>query len=216
MPGDFDLVKERVDIVQLVGERVHLRKAGRSYSGLCPFHAEKTPSFSINGQEGLFHCFGCQKSGDVITFVREMDHLDFVDAVERCLARITEAAIKVGAEGIRRAAPDQPFEQIRGLGNILRHAYDVVDPENLTMWRTPAFLAASMKVHWVSTICWSAEEISNTRSTPESASASVSGRSMSPSTSSTMGNVSKACALARLLTSALTGEYVRATRSQMH
>jgi len=48
-----------------------------------------------------------------------------VDAVERCLARITEAAIKVGAEGIRRATPDQPFEQIRGLGNILRHAYDV-------------------------------------------------------------------------------------------
>ena len=57
-----------------------------------------------------------------------------VDAVERCLARITEAAIKVGAEGMRRAVPDQPFEQIRGLGNILRHAYDVVDPE--IVWRT--------------------------------------------------------------------------------
>jgi DNA primase len=50
VPGDFDLVKERVDIVQLVGERVQLRKAGRSYSGLCPFHAEKTPSFSINAE----------------------------------------------------------------------------------------------------------------------------------------------------------------------
>ena len=57
-----------------------------------------------------------------------------VDAVERCLARITEAAIKVGAEGMKSAAPDQPFEQIRGLGNILRHAYDVVDPE--IVWRT--------------------------------------------------------------------------------
>jgi uncharacterized protein with HEPN domain len=57
-----------------------------------------------------------------------------VDAVERCLARITEAAIKVGAEAMRRAAPDQPFEQIRGLGNILRHAYDVVDRE--IVWRT--------------------------------------------------------------------------------
>ncbi len=57
-----------------------------------------------------------------------------VDAVERCLTRITEAAIKVGAEGMALAAPDQPFEQIRGLGNILRHAYDVVDPE--IVWRT--------------------------------------------------------------------------------
>ncbi|HEX6062326.1 MAG TPA: CHC2 zinc finger domain-containing protein, partial [Candidatus Limnocylindria bacterium] len=64
MPGDFDLVKERVDIVQLVGERVHLRKAGRSYSGLCPFHAEKTPSFSVDPERRTFHCFGCGERGD--------------------------------------------------------------------------------------------------------------------------------------------------------
>ncbi|HEX9268852.1 MAG TPA: CHC2 zinc finger domain-containing protein, partial [Candidatus Limnocylindria bacterium] len=48
MPGDFDLVRERIDIVQLVGERVALRKAGRAYKGLCPFHAEKTPSFTVD------------------------------------------------------------------------------------------------------------------------------------------------------------------------
>lgn len=57
-----------------------------------------------------------------------------VDAVERCLARITEAAIKIGPEGLKHAAPEQPFDQIRGLGNILRHAYDIVDPD--IVWRT--------------------------------------------------------------------------------
>ena len=55
--------------------------------GLCPFHAEKTPSFSVNAEEGLYYCFGCQAKGDVITFVREVEHLDFVEAVERLAGR---------------------------------------------------------------------------------------------------------------------------------
>ncbi len=59
---------------------------GRRFAGLCPFHTEKSPSFSINPEQGVYYCFGCQKSGDAITFVREVEHLDFVDAVER-LAR---------------------------------------------------------------------------------------------------------------------------------
>ncbi len=54
---------------------------GRRWSGLCPFHTEKTPSFSVNAEEGFYYCFGCQASGDAITFVRAMEHLDFVDAV---------------------------------------------------------------------------------------------------------------------------------------
>jgi DNA primase len=58
-----------------------LKKVGRRWSGLCPFHAEKTPSFSVNAEEGFYYCFGCHASGDAITFVRAVDHLDFVDAV---------------------------------------------------------------------------------------------------------------------------------------
>ena len=58
-----------------------MKKVGRRWSGLCPFHAEKTPSFSVNAEEGFYYCFGCQASGDAITFVRAIDHLDFVDAV---------------------------------------------------------------------------------------------------------------------------------------
>jgi DNA primase len=67
--------------VALISEQVALKKSGRRWSGLCPFHAEKTPSFSVNAEEGRYYCFGCRASGDQITFVREMQHLDFVDAV---------------------------------------------------------------------------------------------------------------------------------------
>ena len=82
MPGDFDLVKERVDIVQLVGERVQLRKAGRSYSGLCPFHAEKTPSFSVDPERRTFHCFGCGERGDVFDWLIKTDGIDKAEALK--------------------------------------------------------------------------------------------------------------------------------------
>ena len=74
-------VRSATDIVALIGEYVALKKSGRRWSGLCPFHGEKTPSFSVNAEEGIYYCFGCHVSGDQITFVREMQHLDFAEAV---------------------------------------------------------------------------------------------------------------------------------------
>jgi DNA primase len=74
-------VRAATDIVALISEHTLLKKVGRRWSGLCPFHTEKTPSFSLNAEDGMYYCFGCQQSGDAITFVRAMDHLDFVDAV---------------------------------------------------------------------------------------------------------------------------------------
>jgi len=82
VPGDFDLVKERVDIVQLVGERVPLRKAGRAYSGLCPFHAEKTPSFSVDPDRRTFHCWGCGEKGDVFDWLIKVDGIDKGEALK--------------------------------------------------------------------------------------------------------------------------------------
>ena len=79
---DLQRVKVESDLVGIVSQYVALRKVGHRFSGLCPFHNEKTPSFSVNAEEGFFYCFGCQKSGDAITFVREIEHLDFVGAVE--------------------------------------------------------------------------------------------------------------------------------------
>jgi DNA primase len=81
---DEDIAKVRAaaDIVQIVTGYTTLKRVGRRWQGLCPFHTEKSPSFSVNGEDGLYYCFGCQKSGDVITFVREKEQLDFVGAVE--------------------------------------------------------------------------------------------------------------------------------------
>jgi len=79
--GEIAQVRAATDIVALISEFVALKKAGRRWSGLCPFHGEKTPSFSVNAEEGRYYCFGCRASGDQITFVREMHHLDFIDAL---------------------------------------------------------------------------------------------------------------------------------------
>ena len=67
-------------ITEVVGQRVHLRKTGREYTGRCPFHADKTPSFSVSEEKGLFHCFGCGKSGDVFDFIMGLDGLTFPEA----------------------------------------------------------------------------------------------------------------------------------------
>ena len=75
-------VVSAADMVEVVSGRTALRKAGARYSGRCPFHEERTPSFSVNPVEKLYHCFGCGKGGDVITFVRETENLDFAGAVE--------------------------------------------------------------------------------------------------------------------------------------
>jgi len=84
---DVARVRASTDIVGLISQYTQLKRVGQRWTGLCPFHAEKTPSFSVNDSEGLYHCFGCKASGDAITFVREIEHLDFVGAVELLAAR---------------------------------------------------------------------------------------------------------------------------------
>ncbi|MGH9060182.1 MAG: CHC2 zinc finger domain-containing protein, partial [Acidimicrobiales bacterium] len=84
---DVAAVRAATDLVALAGEHVALRRQGRRFVGRCPFHSERTPSFSINAEEGLYYCFGCQASGDAITFLRTVDGLEFVEAVERLADR---------------------------------------------------------------------------------------------------------------------------------
>ena len=104
---DIARVRAASDLVAIAGEHLGLRRVGRRWVGLCPFHPEKTPSFSVNQEEGLYYCFGCGARGDVITFVREVEHIDFAEAVERLAGRAgiqlryDDAA--VGAERQRRA-----------------------------------------------------------------------------------------------------------------
>ncbi|HEX8916554.1 MAG TPA: DNA primase [Humisphaera sp.] len=82
----WDDFKSRVmaatDLVELIGRTVALKKMGKDYKGLCPFHQEKTPSFTVNPERGFFYCYGCKKGGDAITFVKERDRVDFKDALK--------------------------------------------------------------------------------------------------------------------------------------
>lgn len=85
---DVVRVREASDLVAIASEHVALKKVGRRYQGLCPFHAEKSPSFSVNPELGLYYCFGCAARGDAITFLREVEHLDFADAVQALATRV--------------------------------------------------------------------------------------------------------------------------------
>ncbi|MDQ1391720.1 MAG: primase [Acidimicrobiaceae bacterium] len=84
---DVARVRSETDFVAVASEKMALRKVGTRWTGLCPFHPEKTASFSLNAEQGFYYCFGCGAKGDVITFVREIDQLDFVEAVESLAAR---------------------------------------------------------------------------------------------------------------------------------
>ncbi|MFO7251344.1 MAG: DNA primase [Actinomycetes bacterium] len=93
---DIALVRERSPIAEVIGEHIQLRNAGGgNLKGLCPFHDEKTPSFNVTPSRGYYYCFGCGAGGDVITFVREIEHLSFTEAVERLAQR---AGIKLRYE----------------------------------------------------------------------------------------------------------------------
>ncbi len=84
MSSDFaQLVKQQADIVRIIGGYITLKKAGaQNYAGLCPFHGEKTPSFSVHAVKGFFHCFGCGQSGDVFTFVQKIENVSFPESVK--------------------------------------------------------------------------------------------------------------------------------------
>jgi DNA primase len=81
-PSFIASLKGQIDIVALASEYVKLDRSGSRYKGLCPFHQEKTPSFHVNPDTGLFYCFGCHASGDTITFIEKIENLEFSDAVK--------------------------------------------------------------------------------------------------------------------------------------
>src|SRR2546430_8538258 len=82
-------LKLQADIVRVVGEYVSLKKAGaQNYSALCPFHKEKTPSFSVHATRQFYHCFGCGQSGDVFSFVQKIENISFPEAIRRVAEKI--------------------------------------------------------------------------------------------------------------------------------
>ena len=80
-------IRARISIVEFISAYVALRKAGRNYTGLCPFHSEHTPSFSVNEEGGFFHCFGCGVGGNAFTFLTRIEGISFPEAVRRLAAK---------------------------------------------------------------------------------------------------------------------------------
>ncbi len=83
----IDEVRQRADIVEIIGAHVRLRRAGRNFVGLCPFHNEKTPSFSVNAERGFYHCFGCGAGGTVFNFMMKIEGLSFPEAIRSLATR---------------------------------------------------------------------------------------------------------------------------------
>lgn len=92
-------VRERTDIVQVIGQHVQLKRSGSNYKGLCPFHDEKTPSFNVNSQRQFYHCFGCQETGDVFSFLMKVEGRSFTEVVEDLAAR---AGVEVPRQQVSR------------------------------------------------------------------------------------------------------------------
>ncbi|HET6145591.1 MAG TPA: DNA primase [Candidatus Acidoferrales bacterium] len=108
--GSFaDRVKQQADIVRVIGEYVRLKKSGQNFSGLCPFHSEKTPSFSVNASKQFYYCFGCGVGGDVFKFVMEMDKITFPESV-RAVAEKSGIAIPAPRE---RSPEERKENQLR-------------------------------------------------------------------------------------------------------
>jgi DNA primase len=103
----IDEVRNANDIVEIVSGYVHLKKRGKNYLGLCPFHTEKTPSFTVSAEKQMYHCFGCGKGGNIFTFLMEMDKVSFVEAV-RSLAQ--KAGIDIPEESRPMTEEQTEFE----------------------------------------------------------------------------------------------------------
>lgn len=93
-PETISLVRDRTDLAALIGETVRLTRKGRSFSGLCPFHKEKTPSFTVNAERGFFHCFGCKESGSAVDFLMKLHGLTFPEAVRDLAERAGIAIVE--------------------------------------------------------------------------------------------------------------------------
>jgi len=104
---DRDLIKQKINIVDLIQEYLPLKKAGINFKALCPFHSEKTPSFIVSPERQIFKCFGCQKSGDIFTFLMEKEGMEFKESLE-VLAKRAGVTLKRKVE--QKDAKDRLFE----------------------------------------------------------------------------------------------------------
>lgn len=130
IPDDkIEEVRSAVDIVDVVSDYVALKKRGTNFFGLCPFHSEKTPSFSVNPERGIYKCFGCGKGGNVFSFLREIEKLDFVEAV-RVLAERAGVTLPTPSSADTQASSvvDSLYHALRLAGRFYHHQLTETEP----------------------------------------------------------------------------------------
>ena len=110
MDSQVQEIKERINIVEVVGAYVQLRRAGRTYSGKCPFHKERTPSFHVSAERGTYKCFGCGEGGDVFSFLQKMDGIDFPTALKQLAEK---AGVKLESRGFRQKSVQEKGREER-------------------------------------------------------------------------------------------------------
>ncbi|MBI4824944.1 MAG: DNA primase [Nitrospirae bacterium] len=112
--SSLEEIKSRIDIVDMISEYVSLKKAGHNWKGLCPFHAEKTPSFTVNPAKQIYRCFGCGNGGDIFTFVMQHEKIEFKEAL-RFLAKRAGVTLKMSSEDAGRSGEKETILKIQKL-----------------------------------------------------------------------------------------------------
>lgn len=110
--SSLEEIKSRIDIVEMISEYVSLKKAGHNFKGLCPFHAEKTPSFVVNPSKQIYRCFGCGNGGDIFTFVMQQENIEFKEAL-RFLAKRAGVTLKMSGEDAGKAGEKETVLKIQ-------------------------------------------------------------------------------------------------------
>ena len=154
IPREYiDEVVRRSDITEVVGSYVQLRHRGRTHTGLCPFHSEKTPSFVVYPETQSFYCFGCGAGGDVITFVRKISNLDYVEAVKLLAGRAgmpmpeeddQAGRLRSRVLAINKEAARFFYEQLNAENDAARTArgYCPTPPSAASAWATRRTISA--------------------------------------------------------------------------
>lgn len=143
-PEFLDALRSRVGLAELIIRRVKLVRRGREYAGLCPFHAERTPSFTVVQDKGFFHCFGCGAHGDAIAFIMRADRLDFAAAVEKLAGGATVTPVPNPSHAATDLGQRSDGNKLAGALQRAREIWDHAQPPHDTLaeayltWRGPS------------------------------------------------------------------------------